>query len=147
MSESKTSIRRLKGHEKKLEALQLRKSGESFASIAKKLGYASSAGSYKAVMTALIDTLQEPADELRDLELQRLDEMQLGLWPLAENGNLGAVDKVLKIMERRAKLLGLDAPQKIAPTTPDGENPYMSMEAGELLEIARKIANGSNTDN
>ena len=30
--------------------------------------------------------------------------------------------------------------QKIAPTTPDGENPYMAMDADELIAIARKIA-------
>jgi hypothetical protein len=35
--------------------------------------------------------------------------------------------------------------QKTAPTTPDGENPYMGAEAGDLIEIARKIANANNT--
>lgn len=41
----------------------------------------------------------------------------------------------------------LDPPvNKIAPTTPDGENPYMNAEASELLELARKIANAKHTD-
>ena len=31
--------------------------------------------------------------------------------------------------------------QRIAPTDPSGENPYMSMETSELIELARKIAN------
>ncbi len=30
--------------------------------------------------------------------------------------------------------------QRIAPTTPDGENPYMEISADELIELARKIA-------
>ena len=30
--------------------------------------------------------------------------------------------------------------QRIAPTTPDGENPYMEISADELIEMARKIA-------
>ena len=34
---------------------------------------------------------------------------------------LAAVDRLLKIQERRARLLGLDKPTKVAPTTPDGE--------------------------
>jgi hypothetical protein len=36
------------------------------------------------------------------------------------------------------------AVQKIAPVTPDGENPYMSMEASELLDIARKLVDAGN---
>lgn len=34
---------------------------------------------------------------------------------------LAAVDRLLKIQERRSRLLGLDKPTKVAPTTPDGE--------------------------
>jgi hypothetical protein len=30
--------------------------------------------------------------------------------------------------------------QKIAPTTPDGDNPYMGAEAGDLIELANKIS-------
>ena len=30
--------------------------------------------------------------------------------------------------------------QRIAPTTPDGENPYMDISTDELVELARKIA-------
>ena len=34
---------------------------------------------------------------------------------------LAAVDRAVKLMERRAKLLGLDKPTKVASTTPDGK--------------------------
>ena len=64
-------------------------------------------------MAALKATLQEPADELRTLELERLDRLLLGVWGQAAKGNQGAVDRALKIMERRARLLGLDAPTKV----------------------------------
>jgi hypothetical protein len=30
--------------------------------------------------------------------------------------------------------------QKIAPTTPNGDNPYMGAELGDLIELANKIA-------
>jgi hypothetical protein len=30
--------------------------------------------------------------------------------------------------------------QKIAPTTPDGENPYMGAEVGDLIDLANKIS-------
>lgn len=59
-----------------------------------------------------------------DLELQRLDTMLLSLEDKIKEGSLGAIDKALKIMERRAKLLGLDKPSKIAPTNPEGDEQY-----------------------
>ena len=41
------------------------------------------------------------------LELDRLDAMLAGLWAAATSGDCAAVDRVLKIGERRDKLLGL----------------------------------------
>lgn len=35
--------------------------------------------------------------------------------------------------------------QKVAPTDPTGENPYMGAEASDLIELARKIANSGTT--
>jgi hypothetical protein len=49
---------------------------------------------------------------------------------------LAAVDRALKIMARRARLLGLDAPQKIAPTTPDGKSGIPCMIAATPLDEA-----------
>ena len=39
-------------------------------------------------------------------------------------------------------LVGLPV-QKIAATDPSGENPYMEIEAKELIELARKVADAS----
>ena len=46
---------------------------------------------------------------------------------------------ILQCGERRAKLLGLDAPQKIAPTDPSGENPYAGATFEELKAEALKF--------
>lgn len=81
-----------------------------FDDIAHELGYSHPSGAHKAVLTALQRTLKEPADEYRNLELTRLDEMLKATWGAAQRGVPQAVDRVLKIMERRAKYLGLDAP-------------------------------------
>lgn len=48
------------------------------------------------------------------LELQRLDRAAVAIWPDVLDGKLQAIDRLLKIMERRAKLLGLDGPIQIA---------------------------------
>lgn len=110
--------------ERQRQALELRKAGVSYTVIADKLGYRSGSGAHAAVGAALKKTLQEPADDLRTLELERLDVAHLAIWQQVRSGNQGAIDRYLKIAERRAKLLGLDAPQRIAPTTPDGNAPY-----------------------
>ena len=75
MSESKTSERRLEAIEKQRKALELRKAGVGYVAIAKQLGYAGPSSSFKAVNSALKRTLQEPADEVRRLELERLDAL------------------------------------------------------------------------
>lgn len=94
--------------------MSLRLTGATYADIGSMMGI-SSTGAYKAVLRAiqrLAEQTTETADEYRRLELERLDKMQRNLWTQTLQGSQGAVDRVLKIMERRAKLLGLDAPVK-----------------------------------
>jgi hypothetical protein len=108
--ESKASPRRIRAAEKQVRALELRKAGVYYDQIAKELGYKGHQGAYKAVMSALQRTLQEPADELRRMEIARLDSLFFEVYRSARQGSLPAIDRALKIMERRARLLGLDAP-------------------------------------
>lgn len=46
---------------------------------------------------------------------------------------------VMSCIERRCKLLGLDAPTKVAPTTPEGDKPYND-ELSEERRISRLAA-------
>jgi hypothetical protein len=120
------------------EAAALRAKSWTYQQIADHFGIARSAA-YSAVQRALADTLAEPAEALRTLELERLDGMWQAVQGVLErkhltvsNGKvvqlpdedgklvpieddapiLQAVDRLLKIQERRAKLLGLDIPVK-----------------------------------
>lgn len=47
-------------------------------------------------------------EQLRAIELARLEEMHKAVWEKAAQGDRDAIADVLKIMERRAKLCGLD---------------------------------------
>lgn len=113
----KLSKQRLTAAEKQAEAMRLRIAGRSFDAIAEALGYASKSGAYKAVLTGLQNTLQEPADELRTLEVERLDAMIDAIWDKVESGSEAAIDRALRIMERRSRLLGLDQPARVDVTS------------------------------
>ncbi len=96
------------------ECLRLRMEGLSHRAIARELGVAPSTA-YKRVQHALQDLNRgnaAQAAELRDLEILRLDELQEAVWEKAVDGDLHALDRVLAIMARRAKLLGIEAPVK-----------------------------------
>jgi len=115
--ESKTSKRRLAARDRWLAALELRKRGLTFEAIAQELGYATPASAYNAVMAALKEANREPVEEMRELEAARLDQLQERLSDKAgpDKDGVGIVDRLLRIMERRAKLLGLDAQREDAP--------------------------------
>lgn len=92
--------------------LELRKAGLTYERIAEALGLSDRSIAWKGVNRALQLTIQEPADELRKIEGERLDALLRAMWPQAMQGKGWAVDRCLSVMERRARLLGLDAPLK-----------------------------------
>lgn len=127
------------------KCMSLRVLGMSYAEIAKQTGI-SRQGAYKAVQTALDEiraSYRETAAEVLELELDRLDEMTRALSGKVGYGDPQAVTAALRVMDRRAKLLGLDAPTKIAPTDPSGDNPYLAASDEELRALAVKVAAGA----
>lgn len=98
---------------REVAVLELRKAGASWKSIAARVGYSHASAARKAYLRAYDRTLQAPADELRDLELDRLDRLQLAYWEDAVKGNLKAADFCLRVVQVRARILGIEAPQKI----------------------------------
>lgn len=97
--------------ERQQKALMLRKGGATYQSIADTLGYANRSSAADAVTRALQDTVdRELADELRRIENERLDALWQPMYARALTGDQAAVDRCLRIMERRAAINGLDAP-------------------------------------
>ncbi len=110
---------KIASHERKLQALELRKAGVSYQVIAEQLGYSGASGAFAAVKAALRDTLREPAQELRELELSRLDAALLAVWRRVQAGDEKAIDRMLAIMKRRSELLGLDRKPRPEPQEDD----------------------------
>lgn len=143
MTQSKTAPARALSLQRQAQALELRRMGKGFAEIAAALGIGKSQA-HRLVVAGMEDARQQiaaSADDLRVEEVSRLDGMLAGLWPTARKGGVAAVDRVLKIMERRAKLLGLDAPER-RELTGRGGAPIesVSMTADEFARIAAEVA-------
>lgn len=98
-------------------------SGKTYQQIARELEVtpATVSADVRKVMQRIEDRQYRSIREWRTLENWRLETMLVALWPLAvpldehgkpKNGaklDLAAMDRILKIMDRRAKMLGLDA--------------------------------------
>lgn len=110
--------------DKEIRVLDLRRAGFTWQRIAEQVGYADHTGAYAAYKRAIKRTMQQPADELREQEIDRLDRLQVAVWPAAMKGDTKAILTIIRLMERRAKLLGLDVPIKIEQeiTTWDGND-------------------------
>ncbi len=89
------------------QAAELRLAGVGYAVIATQLGYDSAADAASAVQAILDLGVEESTETVRRLELERLDSMLTGLWPKARRGDAAVVNRVLRIMEHRAQILGL----------------------------------------
>lgn len=97
--------------EREARALDLRALGHPLDRIAKELGYAHASSASKAIQRALDRIPMEAAKRLRDIELHALDLAQRALADKIVRGDLGAIDRLIRIMDHRAKLLGLYEPQ------------------------------------
>lgn len=119
------------------EAARLRGEGLSYTAIGKRLGISRS-HAWEAVRRAFRDTLTEPAEQARAVELARLEALhdkameilesqhvtvsngqivRLDGQPLPDSGPvLAAINTLVKVSESRRKLLGIDAPAKMELT-------------------------------
>ena len=119
--------------DKELKVLELRRAGLTFQRISEEVGFADASGAYIAYKRAMKRTLQQPADELREAELDRVDRLQLALWPKAMKGDNTSINTIIRLMERRARLIGLDTPIKV-------QNEVTVIDGGDLDERVRQFA-------
>lgn len=122
--------------------IELRKAGKSWEEIAIELGHDSAATAFndvKRARDANRNSLKETVEDERATDLGRLDAMLATAWKVMENDHLAlsggnvvmvgpegeerplhddgpkldAIRTLLRVLERRAKLLGSDAPTRI----------------------------------
>jgi hypothetical protein len=103
--------------------------------IAKEIGYASPSGASDAYYRASYRVVQEDVEQIRQLENDRLDFLFNAVWDSALEGDHKAVDSCLRIMTRRAKLLGLDNRQ-VTKVTFTNETDFSDLDK-DVLRISR----------
>lgn len=147
--------------ERDAEAARLKALGWSILDIAKHLKLDQPNPEHAEVRTAaairraMARAVRFAGDEERHLQLQSLDEMELRLWQLLDEGmilvqqgriimaddapmddkrfNLEVLDRILKVKDQRAKLLGTYAPTRVESITID------SVEA-EIERLQKELA-------
>lgn len=98
--------------ERAAKSLNLREGGATYEQIGRSTGV-STKRAYEDVQDALKEITREPAEAVLDMELRRLDSLWRTAYIQAKEGSLKAIQSSLQIMDRRARLLGLDTPTAV----------------------------------
>lgn len=132
MAGKRANAKEFERAERKKNAVELRLAGASYRDIGNALG-CSTVTAMNDCKEALAEIPMQQADEMRTVELSRLDRLQRAVWGKAIKGDLQAVDRAIKIIDRRAKLLGLDAPQQVQITANDVD---LDATVDKMLRVA-----------
>jgi hypothetical protein len=83
-------------------------------------------------------TLQVAAEELRTLECARLDHYLRKLRSHINRGSFRAIESALKVATRRARLLGLDAPERRENTNRNAGPDWDNMDEEQLKAVLKQ---------
>ncbi len=135
----KTDSKRINAAERRSLSLDLRLAGNSYRSIAKQMGVSVSTiwDDINDGLLQLADKEQEKTKTLRQLELERLDALHAAHWSFAAAGDVPAAGVILRIADRRAKLLGLDKPAQLDITGNVSVGPNWNVLQGVIMEALK----------
>lgn len=129
-----------------MRAIELRAKGKTYAQIAQELGYANERGAYDAYQRARQRSIQESADEIKNNLLDMISTVGAAHLPKA-TGDDGSdpdprsAEVVMKAAAQVAKLLGLEAPQRVESTVTyfDGDGSDLDRR---ILELSQRLDRG-----
>lgn len=111
----RTAAEETEREQRRAKCVDMRIKGNTFQAIADALGYANRDAAWRDWRRALELARAEANMELseaRAFELARLDAIDRIAWVQADGGELKALEVLLKVSDRRSKMLGLDQPVK-----------------------------------
>lgn len=104
-------------HLKRVQAVELLALGNTYDEIAQAVGFSNRGSAHRAVAKALAEREIEAIEELRALELERLDLLHQAHWHAAINGDIEATEVLLKISAERRRWYPIEkahSPQRSA---------------------------------
>jgi hypothetical protein len=111
---SRTRVSAIERRERDHRCVNMRRADAEWKVIADALGYSSPGHAHDSFMTFMHEYPREDAEIARDVEADRLDQLQRALWPHAIDRyspkQRWASERVLQLMDQRARLLGLNKP-------------------------------------
>lgn len=141
VSRSRTTPAAITIAKRRGQALNLRLAGATYQAIADAIAAEHNLPSYdralayKDVKTALDGIIDEPAREVLAVALKRIEFAIMAIWPKVSKGELGASDRLVRLLERQSRYLGLDSPIRHSLAGPDGGPIEMAMEIRDPGEL------------
>jgi hypothetical protein len=161
MSAIETTPKSVELTERQIRAIELRKAGLSFHEIAQALGMSNASTASTAVREGLERWGTEEVDELRRLEMARLDHLTRRIWPkcIGRPGRQGGVQQdgtlvdpveevdpdlqyirmYLRISDQRAKLVGMYAPAEVKFQHNVSQDPQITEDLSRFLELVDDV--------
>ncbi len=144
---TKQQIRQAKRQANWLQALRMRQQGYSYYAIGREMGV-QQAQAYQYVKNQLNyidDKIKEETRNLRTLELTRLDRLLQKLVPALKSKDqyekMAAVDRAIKIMDRRAKFIpGLNVPDESKIGMDDELRNLIEKAGDEVMLTLKRLA-------
>lgn len=154
--DDKYSVQKVRGVAAEKKAVELRIAGMSYREMAREMGY-TVGGAYRAFERGLKKMEKHSlskANLLRRLELERLDAALKAIWSRVEQGDLAAIDRLLKIMQQREHYVpSLSEPLRVVMET-NGEiknieemtDEELKRQALQVIGDAEKILQEASTN-
>jgi hypothetical protein len=121
--------------EKEQQVVKLRRQGMTWDDIAAAVGYGNGSSAQQAFVRANNRITTDDIKELRQLGQDRLDTALQAIWPDVLAGDIPAINTLIRLEERRAKLYGLDMPTKIQAEVVNYDGNSIRGELARLLAL------------
>lgn len=102
--------------ERRAQVVDLAKTGKSYRAIAGELGISSTSVVARDIAAWAAETKPSPeqTEELRKLQNEQIDSLAEKLWARLETDDyLAVTDRLVKLMDRKARLMGLDLERNV----------------------------------
>lgn len=141
MARGALTTKRIQEKRRIAKAVELAAEGTDFREIANQLGYKDDQIARQAVRRALEATMAQSTGFYREMQLTRMQRAIRALMPQVDDGDLKAIDVLIKVEERIARLMGLDGNMAADPENQEARRkksvnfPTAEEDAAKILKV------------